>query len=57
MQDNFEEAYKEVYSAFIKLCGGHYEPKSQRDFEGSVLLGETLERLRIIKADNASVKA
>ena len=26
-------------------------------FEGSVLLGETLERLRMIKVDNASVKA
>lgn len=57
MQDNFEEAYQQVYSAFIKLCGGCYEPKSQRDFEGSMLLEETLERLRMVKADNTAVKA
>ena len=57
MQDNFEEAYQQVYSAFIKLCGGYYEPKSQRDLEGSMLLEETIERLRMIKADNAPVKA
>ena len=57
MQDNFEDAYQQVYSAFIKLCGGYYEPKSKRDLEGSMLLEETLERLRMIKVDNATVKS
>ena len=48
-QDNFEDAYQQVYSAFVKLCGGYYEPKSERDRLASEALHDLLRKLDRIK--------
>ena len=38
--DNFIDCYRHIRSAYCLSCGGHYEPKSQRDFELSLKLAE-----------------
>lgn len=38
--DNFIDCYRHIRSAYYLSCGGHYEPKSGRDYELALQLAE-----------------
>jgi hypothetical protein len=42
--DNYEEACKKIWSAYILACNGYYEPKSERDLRLSIKLHEFLKQ-------------
>ena len=40
--DNYEEACKRIWSAYILACNGYYEPKSEKDHRLSLKLYQFL---------------
>jgi hypothetical protein len=47
LNDNYQEAVARIYSAYILCCGGYYEPKSERDYQLSLMLSKLLEELAV----------
>lgn len=45
MNDSYQEAIARIQSAYILCCGGHYEPKSARDYQLSIVLNKLLKEL------------
>jgi hypothetical protein len=45
LNDNYQEAIARIQSAYILCCGGYYEPKSERDYQLSLVLSKLLKEL------------
>lgn len=63
VNDNFDQAMQHLNSAFVLACGGHYEPKSTRDFILSCHLKHMLDTIhspafdRLVQEEERRIKA